>query len=79
MFVAGLKASAKLFADARLKASKLPTTDADAFKAKGKELGQDLSDAGDELSKSFGGIGKLDKGKKLETAVKAASECAFLT
>jgi hypothetical protein len=78
-FVSGLKTSAKLFADARAKATKLPTTDVDAFKVKGKQLGQDLTDAGEELSKSFGGIGKLDYGKKLEAAVKAASLCAFLT
>jgi hypothetical protein len=78
-FVAGLKASSKLFAQAKAKAAQLPTTSATAFKTKGKQLGHDLSDAGEELSKSFSGIGKLDKGKKLEAAVKAAPECSSLT
>jgi hypothetical protein len=77
-FVAGLRASSKLFADAEAKAEKLSTTDVQAFSTDGKKLGQDLSDAGDELSTSFSGIGKLDKGKQLEKAVKAAPECAFL-
>ena len=77
-FVAGLKASSKLFADAQAKAKKLSTTDAEAFAVDGKKLGTDLSDAAEELSASFNGIGKLDKGKKLEAAVKAAPECAFL-
>ena len=77
-FVAGLSASAKLFANAEAKAAKLSTTDVTAFSVDGKKLGQDLSDAAQQLSTSFSGIGKLDKGKKLEAAVKAAPECAFL-
>ena len=77
-FVAGLGASAKLFANAKADAAKLSTTDASAFKTKGKQVGQALSDAGDQLSKRFSGIPKLDTGKKLETAVKAAPECAPL-
>jgi hypothetical protein len=77
-FVAGLRASAKLFADAQAKAGKLSTTDVTAFATDGKKLGQDLSDAGDQLSTSFNGISKLDKGKKLEKAVKGAPECSFL-
>jgi hypothetical protein len=77
-FVAGLQASSKLFAKAQTKAGKLSTTDAQAFAVDGKKLGSDLSSAGDELSKGFSGIGKLDKGKKLEAAVKAAPECSFL-
>jgi hypothetical protein len=77
-FVAGLQASAKLFADAQAKAAKLSTTDAKAFATDGKKLGQDLSRAGDQLSAGFSGIGKLDQGKKLEKAVKAAPECSFL-
>jgi hypothetical protein len=78
-FVSGLEASAKVFADAKAKADKLPTTTPAAFKQKGKQLGQDLTDAGAELTKTFGGIDKLDKGKKLEAALKATPECAFLT
>jgi hypothetical protein len=38
-----------------------------------------LSTSSNELGKGFSSIGKLDKGKKLEAAVKAAPECAFLT
>jgi hypothetical protein len=79
LFVSGLGASAKVFAKGETQAEKLPTTSAEQFKIKGKQLGVDLSDAGEELSKSFSGIGKLDKGKKLEQAVKAAPECEPLT
>ena len=79
LFVSGLKASSKLFAKAKSTAAKLPTTSVDAFKTQGTQLGNDLTDAGTELGKSFSGIGKLDKGKKLEAAVRAAPECAFLT
>lgn len=75
LFVSGLGASAKLFAKAKLAAAKLPTDSLENFKVKGKQLGSDLTRAGDELGKSFSGIGKLDKGKKLEAAVKAAPEC----
>jgi hypothetical protein len=78
-FVSGLESSAKVFADAKAQAKKLPTTTPAAFQKKGKQLGQDLTAAGDKLTKSFGGIDKLDKGKQLEAAVKAAPECAFLT
>ncbi len=78
-FVSGLGASAKVFAKGEAAAKKLPTGSADAFKTKGKQLGVDLNKAGEELSKSFSGIGKLDKGKKLEAAAKAAPECASLT
>src|SRR5207245_753570 len=59
LFVAGLGASAKLFANAKADAAKLSTTDATAFKTKGKQVGQALSDAGDQLSKRFSDIGKL--------------------
>jgi hypothetical protein len=77
-FVAGLGASAKLFANAKADAAKLSTTDASAFKTDGKQVGQALSDAAEQLSKRFSGIGKLDTGKKLEGAVKAAPVCAPL-
>jgi hypothetical protein len=75
-FVQGLDASAKVFARAKAQAAKISTTDVQAFKVQGKKVGTDLSDAGEALGKSFSGIGKLDKGKKLEAAVKAAPECA---
>jgi hypothetical protein len=75
LFVSGLGASAKVFAEAQRTAAKLPTDSVENFKVKGKQLGVDLTDAGEELSKSFSGINKLDKGKKLEAAVKAAPEC----
>jgi hypothetical protein len=78
LFIAGLGASAKVFAKGQAAAEKLPTTSAEAFKVKGKQLGADLTSAGDRLSKSFSGIGKLDKGKKLTAAVKAAPECAAI-
>ena len=67
-----MKKSADLFAAAKVKAAKLPTTTATAFQVKGKQLGQDLSDAGEELSTSFSGISKLDTGKKLEKAIRSA-------
>ena len=77
-FVAGLKASATVFADGKANAAKLSTTSVAAFQKQGKQVGVDLTDASEQLSKSFDGIGKLDKGKQLEKAVKAAPECAFL-
>ena len=77
-FVAGLAASAKLFAKAKADAAKIPTTNITAFKTKGKQVGQSLSDAAEELSRRFAGIKKLDTGKKLEAAVKAAPECASI-
>jgi len=77
-FVNGFKAVSKQFAKARARAEKLSTTSAEAFKKKGKQLGMQLSNSGDELGKGFSAVGKLDKGKKLETAVKAAPECSFL-
>jgi hypothetical protein len=78
VFVKGFKAITKEFQKAQDEAEQLPTSSAAEFKAKGEKLGQALSDSGDELSKSFSSIGKLDKGQKLESAVKAAPECAFL-
>ena len=77
--VAGLKAASKQFGVAKTKAAKLSTSSLTAFQTGGKKLGQDLSNAGDEVTKSFNGIDKLDKGKKLENAIKAAPECAFLS
>ena len=44
LFVSGLGASAKVFAKGEAAAAKLPTTSAEEFKVKGKELGADLSD-----------------------------------
>jgi hypothetical protein len=79
VFVAGFKAISKEFAKAQRKAENLPTDSATAFKTKGKELGQALSDSGDTLGEGFSSIDKLDKGKKLEAAVKSAPECSFLT
>lgn len=77
-FASGLGESAKIFAKAKETASKLPIKSMKEFKSKGKQLGRDLSNAGNKLSKSFSGISKLDKGKKLENAVKAAPECSAL-
>jgi hypothetical protein len=79
VFVNGFKAISKEFARAEDRAQELPTSSVQKFEAKGKELGQSLTDYGDTLSKSFGSIGKLDKGKKLTAAVKAAPECASIT
>jgi hypothetical protein len=79
LFVSGFKSISKEFAKAQSKAEDLPTDSVTAFKTKGKQLGQALSDSGDTLGKGFGSIDKLDKGKKLEAAVKAAPECSFLT
>ena len=78
-FAKGLGASAKVFAKAKAQAAKISTTSVEAFETDGKKVGTDLSAAGDHLSKSFSGIAKLDKGKKLEAAVKAAPECASIT
>jgi hypothetical protein len=79
LFTGGLDASAKVFSNAQSEAKKLPTTSPTAFKTKGKQLSQSLSDAADELGKRFGDFPKLDKGKKLRTAVEAAPECSELT
>jgi hypothetical protein len=78
VFVNGFKAISKEFAKAQTKAEELPTTSPEAFKVGGEALGKSLSDAGDELGKGFGKVDKLDKGGKLEKAVKAAPACAFL-
>jgi hypothetical protein len=78
-FVAGFKAISKEFAKAQDNAEDLPTDSVTAFKTKGKALGEALSNSGDRLSSGFSSIDKLDKGKKLEAAVKAAPECSFLT
>jgi hypothetical protein len=78
-FVKALDASAGVFTDAKAKAAKISTKSPTAFAKEGKQVGVDLTDAGEKLSAGFGGIGKLDKGKKLEAAVRAAPECAFLT
>jgi hypothetical protein len=78
-FVAGLRIAAKEFASAKASAAKLPTATVAAFAKQGKKLSVKLSDAGQAVTKSFSGIAKLDKGKKLEGAVKAAPECAFLS
>jgi hypothetical protein len=78
-FADGLDASAKVFANGKAQAAKISTASVKSFAVDGKKVGADLSAAADELSKSFSGIGKLDTGKKLEAAVKAAPECASLT
>ena len=78
VFVKGFQAISKEFAKAQSQAKQLPTNSAKAFKTKGKQLGQALSDSGTTLGKGFGQIGTLDEGKQLEAAVKAAPECAFL-
>jgi len=77
-FAAGLAASAKVFSDAKSQAARISTASTTAFKTDGKQVGEDLQDAGERLEKSFSTIGKLDTGNKLEQAVKAAPECAFL-
>jgi hypothetical protein len=79
IFVKGFKAISKEFAKAQDKAEKLPTNSVTAFEKQGKQLGQALSDSSSRLGNGFSSIGKLDKGKKLEAAVKAAPECSFLT
>jgi hypothetical protein len=77
-FAGGLDASAKVFAKSKAEAAKISTTSVESFKIDGKKVGSNLTAAGDALNKSFSGIGKLDKGKKLEAAVKAAPECASI-
>ncbi len=78
-FVKALDASAGIFIDAKAKAAKISTKSPAAFAKEGKQVGVDLSDAAEKLGAGFSGIDKLDKGKKLETAVRAAPECASLT
>ena len=77
----GLDASAKAFAEAKAQAAKISDVKSKAAFAKAGEAGRRATstDAGDRIGKSFSGVDKLDKGKKLEAAVKAAPECAFLT
>jgi hypothetical protein len=79
LFVKALDASAGIFSDAKAQAAKISVKSKAAFAKEGKQVGVDLQDAGDRIGKSFGGVGKLDTGKKLETAIKATPECAFLT
>ena len=79
LFVKALDASAGIFADAKAQAAKISIKNKAAFAKEGKQVGVDLKDAGDRIGKSFGGVDKLDRGKKLETAIKATPECAFLT
>ncbi|HLM18340.1 MAG TPA: hypothetical protein VK549_11005 [Acidimicrobiia bacterium] len=78
-FVKALDASADIFTDAKAKAAEISTKSPTAFAKQGKQVGVDLTNAGEKLSSGFSGIGKLDKGKKLEAAVRAAPECEFLT
>jgi hypothetical protein len=78
VFVKGFKAIAQKFGDAQDEAKQLPTGSVQKFKVKSKELSVSLTEYGDTLSKDFGSIDKLDKGKQLEAAVKAAPECAAL-
>jgi hypothetical protein len=78
LFVKGFKGISKEFAKAQDQAEKLPTSSPAKFKVAGKKLGQALSDSSDELGKGFRNVDKLDKGKKLEAAVKAAPECASI-
>jgi hypothetical protein len=42
------------------------------------QIGTSLSRTGDEIGKSFDGVEKLDKGKKLEKALRAERVCAFI-
>ena len=66
-------------AHAKAQAAKISIKGKAAFAKEGKQVGVDLQEAGDRIGKSFGGVDKLDTGKKLEVAIKAAPECAFLT
>lgn len=79
VFVNGFTAISKEFAKAEGEAKKLPTASADAFKRQGQALGQKISGSADTLGKGFSSVEKLDKGKKLQTAVMAAPACAFLS
>jgi hypothetical protein len=77
-FVTGFKAVSKQFAKSQQQAEKLSTTSPAEFATKGKQIGTELSNSGERLNDGFSAVDKLDKGKKLEKAVKAAPECAFL-
>ena len=79
LFVKALDASSGIFSDAKAQAAKISIKSKAAFAKEGKQVGVDLQEAGDRIGKSFGGVDKLDTGKKLEVAIKAAPECAFLT
>jgi hypothetical protein len=79
VFVKGFGAISDEFAEAQDLAEKLPVNSVQKFKVKGKELGVSMSEYGDSLSKDFSSIGKLDKRKKLEVAVKATPECAAIS
>ena len=76
----GFKASRKSFADAQAQAAKHLDHEHGRVQGQGRrQLGVDHQEHGDRISKNFGSLDKLDTGKKLEAAVKAAPECAFLT
>jgi hypothetical protein len=78
LFVKGFTSISKVFARAHDQAEKLPISSPQKFKVAGKKLGQALSDSSDALGAGFASVDELDKGKKLEAAVKAAPECAAI-
>ena len=78
LFVKALQTTKAKFADAKDDASHLSTTDPAAFATDSGRIATNLSRAGDAIGDSFDGAQKLDKGKKLENALKATRVCAFL-
>jgi hypothetical protein len=78
LFAKAFQTTKAKLADAKDDASKLSTTDPTAFATAGVQIGTSLSRTGDDVGKSFDGVEKLDKGKKLEKVLKATRVCAFI-
>lgn len=78
-FIAGFQAASTVFSKAKTDAAALSTTDATAFVSSATQIESDLSNAGDTITTSFSGVGKLDKKNELSKAIQDAKACKFLT
>jgi hypothetical protein len=78
LFVKAFQTTKSQFVKAKDDASNLSTTDASSFATDGGRIATSLSRTSDSVGKSFDGAQKLDKGKKLENALRAERVCAFL-
>jgi hypothetical protein len=77
-FVKGLGATKSIFATASTNAKSLSTTDPSAFQTQAQSIASALNSSSDELSKSFSGIDKLDKGAKLSAVLVKTKACASI-
>ena len=77
-FVSGLKEAKRLFVRAQVRARRLSTSDAAAFKSGATALQVGLSASSEALSASFSGISKLDTSGKIGAAGKRSAACVAL-